>query len=116
MTFGRRIASLFLISLVFVTTLCAQACFDPVPDSKCPMHQTSDCCKHEDSNAGRVTLATLNQHRMTRVVIAWPAQVAHQSSTDLIGFQFATSLETELHPPALSRPLIPSSVPLALRI
>src|SRR5437773_4900207 len=98
MTVGGRIVSLILVGLVFVTTLCAQACFDPAPNSKCPMHQTNDCCKHEDSNAGRVTLATLNHHRITKVTIAWPAQAAQPSGTESSGIQLTLGAATDLTP------------------
>jgi hypothetical protein len=116
MKLGRSLASLLLISLVLLTTFCAQACFDPVPASKCPMHQTNDCCKHEDSNAGRVTLATLNHHRITKVFSVRPAQLAPLTAPDPFVFSLLPDTETGFQSSPQGRLLSPSCSPHILRI
>jgi len=116
MKFGYGVASLLLIGLVFLTTFCAQACFEPAPISNCPVHQNNDCCKHEDSNAGKVTLTTLNHHRVTKVFVARPAQLATIPMADPFVFSLLRKTETGFQPASLNRPLSPSPILHAIRI
>jgi hypothetical protein len=115
MNIVRGLASSLLIGLVLVTTLCAQACFDPAPKSECPVHQSNDCCKHEDSNAGRATLATLSQHRITTGVIASMVPVAQLPEIDLRSWENPLQSNPDFYLSFLKQPL-PPPIPHALRI
>jgi len=115
MNIVRGIASFLLIGLVLVTTLCAQACFDPAPKSECPVHNSNDCCKHEDSNAGRAILATLSQHRVTIGVIASMIPVAQLPRMDIDGWENPSWSNLDFYSSFLKQPLSPP-IPHALRI
>ena len=115
MKLDRSLASVLLISLVLVTTLCAQACFEPARDAKCPVHSTNDCCKHEDSNAGKGTVAALSPHRITIGVIASTTPVAQLPDLDLPGWGNISRSDPDFYQSFLKHPLSPP-IPHTLRI
>jgi|KBSSwiStaDraftv2_1062776.scaffolds.fasta_scaffold110461_3 hypothetical protein len=115
MNIARGFASLMLISLVIVTTICAQACLEPARDSSCPVHSSDDCCKHDDSNAGRATLATLSHQRTEMGVIASTTPVAQLPEVDLPGWGNPSRSTPDFYSSFLKEPLSPSILH-ALRI
>src|SRR5436853_302209 len=75
MEMARRVALWFLITGIFATTLCAQACLEPTPtQSECPAHHTKDCCKHEGSNSDRAGFNALTVHVINKPPVVSPAQ------------------------------------------
>ena len=114
-----------LIVAIFVTTLCAQSCVDPIPPTtECPAHHSNpdkssgkNCCKHEDSTSDSANVAALSAGAY-KSPVQMPTQMAHtfEAGTPMF-FAFVHPTAT-LQAAALqaSPPVTPLNSPLALRI